>query len=178
MILLFTIGEFCCYGERDYGGVCSIFKKEKKSADCFKRPSNAQRWDGGQESKSVNQSGRLRTKLYRESRNLSEARFEYRSKRAKDETRTVIIKQIKTFFGSEWKMWVKTKIETILTRLYFDETSRSRSLLLNVVRINSIKNLQKVRLTKTTWKTSLKSQFKWRPKSNYVPIHQLLNYLL
>ena len=103
MILLFIIGEFCCYGERDYGGVCSIFKKEKKSADCFKRPSNAQRWDGGQESKSVNQSGRLRTKLYRESRNLSEARFEYRSKRAKDETRTVIIKQIKTFFGVRMK---------------------------------------------------------------------------
>ena len=40
-------------------------------------------------------------------------------------------------------MWVKTKIETILTRLYFNETSRSRSLLLNVVRIDSIKSFTK-----------------------------------
>ena len=163
---------------------CAQFsRKKKKSADCFNRPSNAQRWDGGQESKSVNQSGRLRTKLYRESRNLSEARFEYRSKRAKDETRTVIIKQIKTFFGVRMKNVSQNKnrnfvAATISTRLYFDETSRSRSLLLNVVRINSIKNLQQVILTKTSWKTSLKSQFKWRPESTYVPNHQLFHYLL
>ena len=116
---------YCCSSSvsfaatgREIMEACAQFsRKKKKSADCFKRPSNAQRWDGGQESKSVNQSGRLRTKLYRESRNLSEARFEYRSKRAKDETRTVIIKQIKTFFGVRMKNWSQNK-----NRNNFNET--------------------------------------------------------